>query len=242
MHPLDDPFAAALREVETFAGRTRIILVDFHAEATSEKIAMGWHLDGRVTAVIGTHTHVQTADERILPNGTAYITDAGMTGPHESIIGTERAAGARPLPDRPAVALRAGHRRPAPARRRHRRRRRDRARRPSITRARLPDGRPRADGRRNGDRIAAVPTDDLFDLPFETPSPRRARTATARRPRSEPARRVWTVTELTAAIRDRARDPLRRGLGRGRAVELPRSGTPATSTSRSRTPARRSRR
>jgi metallophosphoesterase (TIGR00282 family) len=90
MHPLDDPFAAALREAGTFAGRTRLILVDFHAEATSEKIAMGWHLDGRVTAVIGTHTHVQTADERVLPNGTAYITDAGMTGPHESIIGTER--------------------------------------------------------------------------------------------------------------------------------------------------------
>jgi metallophosphoesterase (TIGR00282 family) len=89
MHPLDDPFSGALREIETFAGRTRVILVDFHAEATSEKIAMGWHLDGRVTAVIGTHTHVQTADERILPNGTAYITDAGMTGPHDSIIGTE---------------------------------------------------------------------------------------------------------------------------------------------------------
>jgi hypothetical protein len=90
MGALDDPFAGALREIESFAGRTRVILVDFHAEATSEKIAMGWHLDGRVTAVIGTHTHVQTADERILPNGTAYITDAGMTGPHDSIIGTER--------------------------------------------------------------------------------------------------------------------------------------------------------
>jgi 2',3'-cyclic-nucleotide 2'-phosphodiesterase len=90
MNPLDDPFAAAAREVEGFAGRTRVILVDFHAEATSEKIAMGWHLDGRVSAVIGTHTHVQTADERILPGGTAYITDAGMTGPHDSIIGTER--------------------------------------------------------------------------------------------------------------------------------------------------------
>jgi metallophosphoesterase (TIGR00282 family) len=90
MNPLDDPFAAALREIDGFSGRTRVILVDFHAEATSEKIAMGWHLDGRVTAVIGTHTHVQTADERILPNGTAYITDAGMTGPHDSIIGTER--------------------------------------------------------------------------------------------------------------------------------------------------------
>jgi 2',3'-cyclic-nucleotide 2'-phosphodiesterase len=90
MNPLDDPFGGVLREIDALGGRTRIILVDFHAEATSEKIAMGWHLDGRVSAVIGTHTHVQTADERVLPNGTAYITDAGMTGPHDSIIGTER--------------------------------------------------------------------------------------------------------------------------------------------------------
>jgi metallophosphoesterase (TIGR00282 family) len=89
MAAIDDPFAGALREVETFAGRTRVILVDFHAEATSEKQAMGWHLDGKVSAVIGTHTHVQTADERILPKGTAYLTDAGMTGPQDSIIGTE---------------------------------------------------------------------------------------------------------------------------------------------------------
>jgi metallophosphoesterase (TIGR00282 family) len=91
MAALDDPFAAALREIKAFEGRTRVILVDFHAEATSEKQAMGWHLDGRVSAVIGTHTHVQTADERILPKGTAYLTDAGMTGPHDSIIGTEPA-------------------------------------------------------------------------------------------------------------------------------------------------------
>ena len=68
-------------------GRTRVIIVDFHAEATSEKGAMGWHLDGRVTAVFGTHTHVQTADERLLPKGTAYLTDVGMTGPLDSIIG-----------------------------------------------------------------------------------------------------------------------------------------------------------
>jgi calcineurin-like phosphoesterase len=66
--------------------------VDFHAEATSEKLAMGWHLDGRVTAVVGTHTHVQTADEQVLPGGTAYITDVGMTGPHDGIIGVEREA------------------------------------------------------------------------------------------------------------------------------------------------------
>ena len=87
MVPIDDPFAVALREVELMRARTRTIFVDFHAEATSEKVAMGWHLDGRVTAVFGTHTHVQTADERILPKGTACLTDTGMTGPHDSIIG-----------------------------------------------------------------------------------------------------------------------------------------------------------
>ena len=87
MTALDDPFALALREVESLRAKTRVIFVDFHAEATSEKIAMGWHLDGLVTAVVGTHTHVQTADERILPKGTACLTDAGMTGPHDSIIG-----------------------------------------------------------------------------------------------------------------------------------------------------------
>jgi metallophosphoesterase (TIGR00282 family) len=87
MTPLDDPFAVAVREVDALRAKARVVIVDFHAEATSEKIAMGWHLDGRVTAVIGTHTHVQTADERILPKGTACLTDAGMTGPHDSIIG-----------------------------------------------------------------------------------------------------------------------------------------------------------
>jgi len=92
MLPLDDPFAAALSEVERLRQHCRIVIVDFHAEATSEKIAMGWHLDGRVTAVVGTHTHVMTADERVLPNGTAYITDVGMTGPYDSIIGTEKEA------------------------------------------------------------------------------------------------------------------------------------------------------
>jgi len=86
---IDDPFAVVLREIETLRQRARIIFVDFHAEATSEKVAMGWHLDGKVTAVVGTHTHVQTADERILPKGTAYLTDVGMTGPHDSVIGVE---------------------------------------------------------------------------------------------------------------------------------------------------------
>ena len=90
MTPIDDPFAVALREIESIRHKTRVVFVDMHAEATSEKCAMGWHLDGKVTAVIGTHTHVQTADDRILPRGTAYMTDAGMTGPHDSIIGTER--------------------------------------------------------------------------------------------------------------------------------------------------------
>jgi len=89
MQPLDDPFAVAAREIAALEPHTRLIVVDFHAEATSEKIAMGWFLDGKVTAVVGTHTHVQTADQRVLPGGTAYITDVGMTGPHDSIIGTE---------------------------------------------------------------------------------------------------------------------------------------------------------
>jgi len=86
---IDDPFTGVLRQIDELKSRTRIILVDFHAEATSEKLAMGWHLDGKVTAVVGTHTHVQTADERILPKGTAYLTDVGMTGPHDSIIGVD---------------------------------------------------------------------------------------------------------------------------------------------------------
>ena len=87
MGDLDCPFRIAEREIEKVG--TTVTVVDFHAEATSEKMAMGWYLDGRVSAVIGTHTHVQTADERILPGGTAYITDVGMTGPHDSVIGTE---------------------------------------------------------------------------------------------------------------------------------------------------------
>lgn len=87
MTAIDDPFAVVSRELEMIRERARVVLVDFHAEATSEKSAMGWHLDGKVTAVVGTHTHVQTADERILPGRTAYITDVGMTGPRDSVIG-----------------------------------------------------------------------------------------------------------------------------------------------------------
>jgi len=89
MANIDDPFTVVLKHVEALKERTRVVFVDFHAEATSEKMAMGWHLDGKVAAVVGTHTHVQTADERILPKGTAYLTDVGMTGPHDSIIGVE---------------------------------------------------------------------------------------------------------------------------------------------------------
>lgn len=87
----DDPFSILRKEIEAVRHRTKVVFVDFHAEATSEKIAMGWHLDGLATAVVGTHTHVQTADERILPQGTAYITDVGMTGPHDGVIGVELA-------------------------------------------------------------------------------------------------------------------------------------------------------
>ena len=87
MPPMDCPFRTAERQIEALREKTRIIIVDFHAEATSEKEAIGWYLDGRVSAVLGTHTHVQTADERILPKGTAYLSDAGMTGPFDSVIG-----------------------------------------------------------------------------------------------------------------------------------------------------------
>ncbi len=86
---LDCPFQCADRMLQLHAPEADIILVDFHAEATSEKMAMGWHLDGRVSAVVGTHTHVPTADERVLPNGTAYITDIGMSGCYDSVIGMD---------------------------------------------------------------------------------------------------------------------------------------------------------
>ncbi|MCX6549957.1 MAG: TIGR00282 family metallophosphoesterase [Acidobacteria bacterium] len=92
MPPVDNPFLAVDAAVAAMAAECRIIIVDMHAEASAEKIAMGWYLDGRVTAVVGTHTHVQTADARVLPRGTAYITDTGMTGPHDSIIGMAREA------------------------------------------------------------------------------------------------------------------------------------------------------
>ncbi|WP_078554562.1 TIGR00282 family metallophosphoesterase [Bacillus alkalicellulosilyticus] len=90
--PNDCPFRKAEEIIEKVRKRTPIIFVDFHAEATSEKQAMGWFLDGQVSAVVGTHTHVQTSDERILPNGTAYLTDVGMTGPYDGILGMERNA------------------------------------------------------------------------------------------------------------------------------------------------------
>jgi metallophosphoesterase (TIGR00282 family) len=90
MEPLDNPFETARKEIAHIRKETGNIVVDFHGEATSEKIALGWFLDGKVSAVIGTHTHVQTADERILPGGTAYLTDAGMTGPFDSVIGMKK--------------------------------------------------------------------------------------------------------------------------------------------------------
>ena len=92
MTALDDPFTGVLAEIAAIRDQAQLIFVDFHAEATSEKVAMGWHLDGRVTAVVGTHTHVATADARLRLQGTAYMTDVGMTGPHDSVIGVERHA------------------------------------------------------------------------------------------------------------------------------------------------------
>jgi metallophosphoesterase (TIGR00282 family) len=87
--PLDNPFTLAMDEAKWLRQHTNIIFVDMHAEATSEKIAIGRMLDGQVSAVVGTHTHVQTADDQIFPGGTAYLTDAGFTGPHESVLGRE---------------------------------------------------------------------------------------------------------------------------------------------------------
>jgi metallophosphoesterase (TIGR00282 family) len=89
---IDDPFRKADELLANLFADVGFVLVDMHAETTSEKIAMGWYLDGRATAVVGTHTHVATADERVLPEGTAYITDVGMTGPHTGVIGMGRAA------------------------------------------------------------------------------------------------------------------------------------------------------
>src|SRR5258706_4442598 len=88
--PIDDPFRKADPELAKIPEDVAFVFVDMHAETTSEKLAMGWYLDGRVTAVVGTHTHVATADERVFPQGTAYITDVGMTGPHGGVIGMDR--------------------------------------------------------------------------------------------------------------------------------------------------------
>jgi hypothetical protein len=90
MAQIDDPFRKADELLKRLPADVAFVLVDMHAETTSEKIAMGWYLDGRVTAVVGTHTHVATADERVFPQGTAYITDVGMTGPHGGVIGMDR--------------------------------------------------------------------------------------------------------------------------------------------------------
>ena len=87
MQTIDCPFKRADWAIEKMREQTKIIFVDMHAEATAEKMALGWYLDGRITGLVGTHTHIQTADARILPRGTAYITDVGMTGPYESVIG-----------------------------------------------------------------------------------------------------------------------------------------------------------
>ncbi|MBC2723084.1 MAG: TIGR00282 family metallophosphoesterase [Desulfosporosinus sp.] len=88
--PLEDPFSGAIRWINQLKQETPIIIVDFHAEATSEKVALGWFLDGKVSAVLGTHTHIQTADARLLSQGTAYITDVGMTGPRDSVLGVKK--------------------------------------------------------------------------------------------------------------------------------------------------------
>ena len=90
MTPIDDPFRRADAELAKLPADVGFVLVDLHAETTSERVAMGWYLDGRITALVGTHTHVATADEQVLPQGTGYITDVGMTGPHGGVIGMDK--------------------------------------------------------------------------------------------------------------------------------------------------------
>ncbi len=90
MQSIDDPFRAADWAISKIANETKVIFIDIHAEATAEKMALGWHLDGRCSALVGTHTHIPTADARILPQGTAYITDVGMSGPYDSVIGMKK--------------------------------------------------------------------------------------------------------------------------------------------------------
>ena len=242
MTPLDDPFALALREVESLRAKARVIFVDFHAEATSEKIAMGWHLDGLVTAVVGTHTHVQTADERILPKGTACLTDAGMTGPHDSIIGVtveaalgrfvnamptkfEAASGAGRLnavivTADPKTGPRDGHRAPQSVGRSRSRR------------SRRPRPPPRTADRSARARAGADLMSDLFSQPFEDDRQTRRR-------RRE--RRVVTVSQLTARFAGSSNPDSAMSGSRARS-RTARSGTPATCTSRSRMAARRSKR
>ncbi len=212
MTPLDDPFAVALREIEALRAKTRVIIVDFHAEATSEKIAMGWHLDGRVTAVFGTHTHVQTADERILPKGTACLTDVGMTGPHDSIIGvTVEAALGRFLTGMPAKfeAATGPARLNAVDRHRgscHRQGHSDRTAEPVDAGGRRAGGRARC-------RAVIACRISSRSPSKRTPSPGRI-TGAARAP---------GLFRLRTDRRHsrRARDRLRRDLGRGRTLELP---------------------
>ncbi len=90
MQPIDDPFKSADWALSKITNNTKVVFIDMHAEASAEKMALAWYLDGRVSALVGTHTHVPTADARILPNGTAFITDVGMTGPYESVIGMKK--------------------------------------------------------------------------------------------------------------------------------------------------------
>jgi metallophosphoesterase (TIGR00282 family) len=97
MQPIDDPFRSADWAIARIHEETKVIVVDFHADATAEKMAMGWHLDGKVTALIGTHTHTPTADGRILPRGTAFQTDVGMTGPYDSVLGMKKELAIRRL-------------------------------------------------------------------------------------------------------------------------------------------------
>ena len=188
MPPLDDPFAVVLQRNRRAARSARaIIFVDFHAEATSEKIAMGWHLDGKVTAVVGTHTHVQTADERILPERHRVPDRRRHDGAARFNHRRGGRAGARPLPHRPAGAVRDRDRQPAAERRRRSTPTKQPGRATDIERLSYSSGRAR--------RELARMMSDLFDLPFRKTSPTRPaqpdaatrRAADPRPPRAAPS-------------------------------------------------------
>ena len=212
MEPAENPFRAVERALTEVGAHSRVIIVDMHAEASSEKRAMGWHLDGRVSVVWGTHTHVPTADEEILPNGTAYLGDIGMTGPYASVIGLEPSHAVKKFVTSRPTVLQSRRRQPAGPRspRRHRRRHRQGA----------PHRAPRrsADPTRSGDDVL-VALAALERRAFGRAHSRRRRCGRRRR-RRRPARSAGARPTSTCTARTR---PAHRPAASGSATRRRRS-------------------